>query len=199
SEALQLRREIGDRTGVVQSLIAVATAWRDRGDGASIDRALEVLKEALGLAREIGDRLEQAHILVRMGDVLIKMSRDTEASDHLAQAAELAASFGDKLLQSEAARLLAEGWLQLGDLRAARTEARRALDLATQVGSRPQQALGHRVLGTVLAKGGITDEDKAQADEHFQRAIAILGEVGAEQELGHTYQSYSNVLAERGD
>jgi tetratricopeptide (TPR) repeat protein len=199
SEALALRREIGDRTGVVQSLIAVATAWRDRADSSSVERALEVLKEALGLAREIGDRLEQAHILVRMGDVLIKMSRDAEASDHLAQAAELAATFGDRLLQSEAARLLGEVFLQLGDLKAARTEARRALDLATQVGSRPQQALAHRVLGAVLAKGGITDEEKAEADQHFQKAIAILGEVGAEQELGNTYQSYSHVLAERGD
>lgn len=199
SEALQLRREIGDRTGVVQSLIAVATAWRDRSDGASLDRALDVLKEALGLAREIGDRQEQAHILVRMGDVLIRLSRDGEASDHLAQAAELAASFGDKLLQSEAAHLLGEVYLQLGDLRAARTEARRALELATQVGSRPQQAMAHRVLGAVLATGGITDEEKAESDQHFQRAIAILGEVGAEQELGNTFQSYSHALAARGD
>ncbi len=196
SEALALRREIGDRQGVVQSLIAVAAAWRDRGDA---DRALEVLKEALQLAREIGDRLEQATILTRMGELLIRVARDDEASEHLAQASELAQTFGDKLLQSEAARLLAEVYLQLGDLRAARNEARRALDLAEKVGSRPSQAQAHRVLGAVTAKGGITDEDKSEADRHFTRAIEILNEVGAELELGQTFESYSHVLVERGD
>jgi tetratricopeptide (TPR) repeat protein len=196
SEALQIRREIGDRPGVVQSLIAVASAWRDRRD---YPRALEVLQEALALAREIGDRSEQAHILVRMGEVLLKLCRDAEASDHLAQAAELAQSFGDKPLQSEAARLLAEVYLQLGDPRAARNEARRALELAEKVGSRLQTALAHRILGMVIARGGITDEDRAQSDGHFQRAIAILGDVGAVEELGTTYQSYSHVLEARGD
>jgi len=196
SEALALRREIGDRPGVVQSLLAVAAAWRDRGDA---ERAFEVLKEALTLAREIGDRLEQAQILTRMGESLIKLARDHEASDHLAQASDLAQTFGDKLLQSEAARLLAEVYLQLGDLRGARNEARRALELAEKVGSRPSQALAHRVLGAVTAKGGITDEDKAAADAHFTKAIEILGEVGAEIELGHTFAGYSHVLSERGD
>ncbi len=196
SEALAIRREIGDRPGVVQSLLAMGAAWRDRGDP---ERAIEVLKEALGLAREIGDRLEQANILTRMGEVLIRMARDAEASDHLAQASELAQTFGDKLLQSEAARLLAEVYVQLGDLRAARNEARRSLELAEKVGSRPYAAMAHRVLGTVIAKGGITDEDKAQSDAHFTKAIEILGEVGAELELGHTFESYANVLQARGD
>jgi pentatricopeptide repeat protein len=196
SEALALRREIGDRQGVVQSLTAVAAAWRDRGDP---ERAHEVLREALQLAREIGDRLEQAAILTRIGEVLIRMARDQEASEQLAQAAELARTFGDRLLQSDASRLLAEVYLQLGDLRAARNEARRALELAEKVGSRPTQALAHRVLGAVTAKGGITDEDRADADKHFQRAIEILGDVGAEQELLQTYSSYSHVLEERGD
>ncbi|HEY7954717.1 MAG TPA: tetratricopeptide repeat protein [Polyangia bacterium] len=196
TEALQLRREIGDRQGVAESLSAVAAAWRDRGDP---ERALEVLTEALGLSREIGDRLEQARVLTRMGEILIRLARDREAAAELAQASQLAQGFGDRLLESEAARLLAEVHLQLGDLRAARDEARRALELAEKVGSRPSQGIAHRVLGSVIARGGITDEDKAEADRHFTRAIEILGEVGAELELGHTFQSYSHVLAERGD
>jgi tetratricopeptide (TPR) repeat protein len=196
AEALQLRREIGDRPGVVQSLIAVAAAWRDRGD---LERASQVLDEALGLAREIGDQLDQAYILVQKGALSIRRARDAEASELLAQASELAESFGDKLLLSEAARLSAEVRLQLGDLRSAREEARRALDLAMRVGSRPQEALAHRALGMVTAAGGITDEDRAASDDHFQRAITLLVEVGAEQELGATYASYSRVLSERGD
>jgi tetratricopeptide (TPR) repeat protein len=196
SEALSLRREIGDRPGVVQSLLAMAVAWRDREDYA---RALEVLGEALGLAREIDDRLEQAHILARMGEIEVKLARDSEARGHLAEAAMLAQGFGDRLLQAEAARLLAEVWLQLGDLRAARDEARRSLELAEKLGSRPAEALAHRVLGTITATGGITDDDRAQADRHFQASIAILSEVGHEIELGATFQSYAHTLTLRGD
>jgi hypothetical protein len=59
--------------------------------------------------------------------------------------------------------------------------------------------MAHRVLGAIYAQGGITDEDKAQADQHFEKAIQILGEVGAELELGYTFDSYSRVLADRGD
>ncbi len=196
SEALALRREIGDKPGVVQSLVAMAAAWRERGD---VHRSFEVLTEALQLAREIGDRLEQATILTRMGEALLSLGREAEASDHLAQASELAQSFGDRLLQSEAARLLAEVYLKLDDMRAARTEARRALELAEKVGSRPYAAMAHRVLGTIIAKGGITDDDRSEADRHFQQAIEILGGGGAELELGHTYRSYSWALQLRGD
>jgi tetratricopeptide (TPR) repeat protein len=196
SEALALRREIGDRPGVVQSLLAVASSWRDRGD---VKRSYEVLSEALALAQEIGDRLEQATILTRMGEALARLLRHAEASDHLAQASELAQTFGDRLLQSEAARLLAEVYVQIGDLKAARTEARRALELADKVGSRPSAGMAHRVLGRVLAKGGITDEDKGAADEHLQKSIEILGDVGYELELGRSYQSYAEILSERGD
>jgi tetratricopeptide (TPR) repeat protein len=196
SEALAIRREIGDRPGVVQSLQAVASAWRDRGD---VKRSFEVLSEALGLAQEIGDRLEQGSILTRMGEALARLGRDPEASDHLAQASELAQTFGDRALQSEAARLLAEVYAQMGDLKAARTEARRALELAEKVGSRTYAGMAHRVLGTILAKGGITDEDKQQADVHLQKSIEILGDVGHELELGRSYQSYADLLHERGD
>lgn len=196
SEALAIRREIGDRPGVVQSLQAVASAWRDRGD---VKRSYEVLAEALGLAQDIGDRLEQATILTRMGEALARLGRHPEASDHLAQASELAQTFGDRLLQSEAARLLAEVFLQMGDLKPARTEARRALELAEKVGSRPYTGMAHRVLGTVLARGGISDEDKSAAEQHLQKSIEILGEVGHELELGRSYQSYADILSERGD
>jgi tetratricopeptide (TPR) repeat protein len=196
SEALALRREIGDRPGVVQSLVAMAAAWRERGD---VQRSFEVLTEALELAKEIGDRLEQATIQVRMGEALLSLGREAEASDHLAQASELAQSFGDRLVQSEAARLLSEVYMKMENLRAARTEARRSLELAEKVGSRPYAAMAHRVLGTIIAKGGITDDDRQEADRHFQQAIEILGGVGAELELGHTYRSYSWALQLRGD
>jgi tetratricopeptide (TPR) repeat protein len=196
SEALAIRREIGDRPGVVQSLQAVASSWRDRGD---VKRSLDVLGEALSLATEIGDRMEQGSILTKMGEALARLGRDPEASDHLAQASELAQTFGDRALQSEAARLLAEVYAQMGDLRAGRTEARRALELAEKVGSRTLTGMAHRVLGTILAKGGITDEDKQQADQHLQKSIEILGEIGHELELGRSYQSYADLLHERGD
>jgi tetratricopeptide (TPR) repeat protein len=196
SEALAIRREIGDRPGVVQSLHAVAAAWRDRGD---IQRSYEVLSEGLGLAQEIGDRLEQAAILTRMGEALFKLGRDPEASNHLVQASELAQSFGDRLLQSEASRILAEVFLHMGELKEARDEARRALELADKVGSLPYAGMAHRVLGTILGRGGISDEDKAEADRHMQASIEILGDVGYESELGRSYQSYADILSQRGD
>ena len=196
SEALAIRREIGDRPGVVQSLHAVAAAWRDRGD---IQRSFDVLSEGLVLAQEIGDRLEQAAILTRMGEALFKLHRDPEASQHLSRASELAQSFGDRLLQSESSRILAEVLLEMGDLKEARDEARRALELAEKVGSRPYVGMAHRVLGTILGRGGISDEDKADADQHLQQSIEILGEVGYESELGRSYQSYADILSHRGD
>jgi tetratricopeptide (TPR) repeat protein len=196
SEALALRREIGDKPGVVQSLLAVGQAWRDRGE---VARAFDVLTEALSLAREIGDRIDQATILTHLGEAEVKLARDSEAAGHLTQAVQLAESYGDRLLESEATRLLAEVHLVLDDPRAALAEARRALALAEKVGSRPQEGMAHRALAEVLARGGLTDEDKAATDEHFAKAIEILGEVGAELELGRTFQSYAHALQGRGD
>ncbi|MCU1283179.1 MAG: hypothetical protein JWM53_6725, partial [bacterium] len=45
----------------------------------------------------------------------------------------------------------------------------------------------------------ISDEDKQQADVHLQKSIEILGDVGHELELGRSYQSYADILHDRGD
>jgi tetratricopeptide (TPR) repeat protein len=195
-QALELRREIGDRTGVVESLLAMASAWRDRDEHA---RALEVCQEALGQASDIGDRVMEAQVLTRLGEVLVKLGRFDEAQKRLTEAAERAGVLGDKLLLSEGARIRAELHLARNELREARGEARAALELAEKVGSLPAEASAHRLLGEIISEGGITDEDRSQADQHFSRAIEILNEVGYERELGFAFESYSHVLSIRGD
>ena len=192
SEALAIRREIGDRPGVVQSLQAVASAWRDRGD---IKRSFEVLGEALGLAQEIGDRLEQASILTRMGEALHAAGARSRGVRSPGAGERAGAVVRRSRCCSRRRRAsLAEVYAQLGDLRggahrgAARARAGREGRLAAQRRHGPPRARHHP------RRGGITDEDKAQADSHLQKSIEILGDVGHELELGRSYQSYADLL-----
>jgi tetratricopeptide (TPR) repeat protein len=134
-----------------------------------------------------------------LGELLVGLLKDAQAAKELQKATELARSFGDKLLESETARLLAEVCLQLDDLRGARAEATRALELAEKIGSPPNSALAHRVLGMVLARAAISESDQKEADHHFTHAIRILSEVGNEVELGNTFDEYARALSARGD
>ena len=63
-EALQIRREIGDKRGLGDTLIDLGNFYDDRGDH---DQALKMYKEALQLQRDLGNESLQAICLNNIG------------------------------------------------------------------------------------------------------------------------------------
>jgi len=187
--ALALRRRIGDRQGEVCSLLDLGGLERDLGQ---LERALALLDEGRGLAREIGDRLSECSLGVEIGDCRLTEGRAREALVELRAARELARTFGAKHLMSEATRGIAEAELALGRSVEARNEARAAFEIADKIGAPPLAGAALRVAATSVGMGAPGDPDLGGAREMFDRAIEILGDAGAEMELGRTLSAYAD-------
>jgi tetratricopeptide (TPR) repeat protein len=86
SEALQIRRDIGDKRGLGDTLIEMGNMADDRGDH---DGALKMYKEALDLEREIGNESMQAVCLNNIGSVYSEKGQYEDALTYLQQVLQL--------------------------------------------------------------------------------------------------------------
>jgi len=188
-EALELRRKIGDRQGEVCSLLDLGGLERDLG---SIDRALALLDEGRAIAREIGDRLLECSLGIELGDCHLLRGEALEALAELTVARDIARAFGAKHLVSEAIRGIAEAELSLGRSVDARNQARSAFEIAERIGSPPLAGAALRVAATSVGRGAPGDPDLGGAREMFDRAVQILGDAGAELELGRALSAYAD-------
>jgi tetratricopeptide (TPR) repeat protein len=85
-EALQIRREIGDKRSLGDTLIDMGNLSDDRGDH---DGALKMYKEALELEREIGNESLQAICLNNIGSVYSEKNQYDDALTYFQQVLQL--------------------------------------------------------------------------------------------------------------
>jgi tetratricopeptide (TPR) repeat protein len=86
NEALKIRRQIGDKRGLGDTLIDMGNLADDRGDHES---ALKLYKEALGIEREIGSQSLVATALNNIGSVYSEKGQYADALTYLQQVLEL--------------------------------------------------------------------------------------------------------------
>lgn len=181
-EVLALFRELGERWGIAQALdwLAVLAGWR--GEWV---RAHELWREAIELLGELGAREEQADILARRAEVLVRQDDLAAAAADLARAAELSLDLpvGVLLGQAEIARHLGDRERSRAGLvaaLAATTEGFgahgiRAAALTALARLDRSPALYDEALAAALASG--MSEDLADAAE-AQADAALLGDAG---------------------
>ena len=189
NESLELRRKFGDRQGEIGSLLDLGSLERDLG---RVERALELLERGRALAREIGDRLLECNLVIAIGGCRLTEGKAAEALAELGPARDVARRFGAKHLVSEATRGIAEAELFLGRAVEARNEARSAYEIADKIGSPPLAGAALRVAATSVGLGAPGDPELGGAREMFDRAVQILGDAGAELELGRTLAAYAD-------
>jgi tetratricopeptide (TPR) repeat protein len=187
-EALMLRRQIGDRQGVVASLLDLGGLERDLG---RVEQALALLREGRALARDCGERLYECSLAIEIGDCHLAAGQPRRALKEFEQARAMARQFGARLLISEATRGLAEAELALGDARRARDDARAAFDIAQRIGAPPLAGAALRVVAASVGLGAPGEADLGGAREMFDRAVEVLQSAGAELELGRALTAYA--------
>ncbi|RMH44696.1 MAG: tetratricopeptide repeat protein [Deltaproteobacteria bacterium] len=195
-EALDLRRDAGDMQGVVQSLVDLGGV---HADDDNFEMALDLLREGLTIAVDIGDKLAEAQVLSLLAECEGNVGHVDDALAHLARALELARALSDRATLAESHRRLAAIHLAAGDAAKARDEADRALRLGESIGSAVHVGTAHRVLGAVLAAGPLPPADRAATEEHFRKAVDILGELNNAIELARCYRAYAAFRERCGD
>jgi predicted ATPase len=94
-------REAGSQLGHTQVLRFTAEAWAQSGD---VDKALDLLAEAMEMVEQTDERLHESEILRIRGELLLERNADhaDEAAAVLRRAIEVAQNQGEKLIELRA-------------------------------------------------------------------------------------------------
>jgi len=144
-----------------------------------VPRLVQLLHEAEGLAREIGDRRRLGHVSLMIGVCSMMSGRYAAAIDHGREALDIATAFDDRELRARCTYHLAMTHLALGEYRPAIDGLTRLVDgpdaslvrqLVSVLGSTYESACGW--LATCYAELGDFDRAISHADRAIQSAGA---------------------------
>jgi tetratricopeptide (TPR) repeat protein len=94
---------------------------------------------------------------------------------------------------------LGEGYWLAGEYDNARQTLEALLEPAEQCGMQFLLASAHRLLGEIALATNPTQHEAPLAVPHFERSIAILQRIGAENELALAYAGYGRLHQQHGD
>ncbi|QCX82257.1 Regulatory protein AfsR (plasmid) [Streptomyces sp. YIM 121038] len=168
TRAYALAREDGDRRSEGQATHEMALCAKGQGDQVT---AVALLREALEICQEIGDRRAAALTRIVLGQIELENGRVTEASDHTGPAHVDLRAEGDLINAGRAALLLAETYAPPYGPSSARV--RDLLDLAEAdfhtTGTLSGQARLLRVRGNFAAR----EDDLEAARDYYTAALAL--------------------------
>lgn len=186
TKALKLQSRVGDPEEVASMHLNAARALLDAGRS---DAALESLKKAEEIFRDLNWRTEIARAQTNRGMVLITLGDLGGAEDVFVEALATYRAVG--FVRGEARTLNELSRLEriLGKMDEAEIFARQALGLLVEMEAVPELALTHRELGLCLA-----DEDPTGAETHLREAIALYERCDEIDHAADTYRLLGDLL-----
>lgn len=148
---------------------------------ARLDEAAELAKSGRDLARQAGDRGEEAYFLNLLGMITLDQERPEAAGDYFARSLACAREAGDRRRQAQILNNLGNLHDRQGDYAAAQSYYQQALVIAREIGERAGEGLVLGNLGYTAALTG--DHDTARS--YYAQALRINRETG--DRLGETY------------
>jgi pentatricopeptide repeat protein len=192
-EALRIRRELGDRAGVAESLWHMADLRA--GVEGKIDEAVALGEESLAIARDLPSPKLEAEARVALASAHSSAGRLAQASAHLEEALRILADIG--LAQTQVRALLAQGALHQswGELRLAEAAMRNALELAAESELEGWRAAALQNLAWLAQIQGDLEGSQELATE----AMELQGSLGQDCGMVSSLITLSTVAGKRGD
>lgn len=164
--SLELRRALGDRYGIAQSLLNLGNVLLDQG---RYEQASDHYAESLALFREIGSDWDIANALNNMGITLGYLGEYSRAAELLEEALSLRASAGEAAYRARSLDALAVVLQRMGDLDRAEALHRESLTLRRELNDVRGVAVTLRNLGRVVRYRG----DYTEATRHIEESLQI--------------------------
>lgn len=174
AKALELRRGLGERHGVIATTSNLAYVEHCQGRAA---QSRTLLESALDVCRELGDRRGEAMFLQNLGALAYGAGDYGAARELAGQALGIYRELNDR--RGIAAALSALGFAEYGagDFAAAREPLIQAWEACRELGDRNGESLALIVLGNLACLAG----DDLQALEHFAQALEVCRASGDRQ------------------
>jgi class 3 adenylate cyclase/tetratricopeptide (TPR) repeat protein len=191
--AVALTEELGSPYNLAASYIGLGYVSLVRGD---LDAAGRVLERACSVASEANLTLLRPQATRFLGKACLLTGRLDEGITLVRAAAEEVESRQLLMQQAAMLALLGEACLCADCVDEASTAAQWALSLATERGQRGDAAAAMYVLGDIAAHR--TPPDIAQAEAHYQQALALAEELGMRPLQAHCHRGLGTLYATTG-
>ena len=192
-EALRLAMVERRREAPIIAHGCLGLLYLEQGDW---DAAVQVLDKGLALGRASGDRNWSMVIAGGLGEAYAWAGRLDEGLTLLKEALSVSLAMGALLAYPAHVTHLSAVDLLAGRLAEARQHVCQALDLALQQKARGDEACALHQLSAVHAHAD--PPDVAQAEAHYQAALALADELGMRPLQAHCYRGLGTLYATIG-
>jgi tetratricopeptide (TPR) repeat protein len=172
-EALRLATLEGRRSAPANARSRLGRLYLAQGD---LEHAIPVLEQGMALCRASGDWNQLRPIVASLGYAYALQGRLVEGRALLQEGIRVGIRIGGVGNHARWVAWLSEVCRLMGHGEEAWQHARQALDLARQLKNRGDEALALHQLGAVHAHAD--PPDAAQAEAHYQQALALAEELG---------------------
>ena len=153
---------LGNPREIAATLSTLSTAHLHEGNA---DEARAREEEALGIFREVGDRIGEGIGLLHLGEIAMRIADDGNAVELFEQCLDVARSIKHQELEGECERNLGELALAAGSVSRARMRLERSLKVCRDAEDKRNEALTLRWLGKADAAMGAYDSARKRLAE----------------------------------
>src|SRR5262249_53387553 len=161
-----------------------------------LHRTLPLLERAMSICQDADLRAFFPWIAAALGAAYTHVGRLPDAVRLLTRAMEQLTTTETVALQALCGLTLGEAQVLTGHLAEARTLVERALALAREHQERGNEAYALRLLGDIAARR--EPPDTAQAEAHYQHALALAEELGMRPLQAHCHRSLGTLYSQTG-
>ncbi|MGA8866961.1 MAG: tetratricopeptide repeat protein [Candidatus Sulfotelmatobacter sp.] len=181
-QALEIRRKLGEKKGIADSLNMIATTYDGLGKS---DLALRNYNDALQIYREIGDKQDTGAVLLNLGQFYDDRGKHDDALKLLKESLQIQRDVRNQNGEALCLNNIGNTYLSKSDFDNARIYFEQALQLRQKINIPGDIAATLHNLGEVSTKTGEYD----QALAHYMRALQLYRDAGDKR--GAAMEGYS--------
>jgi len=190
-EALDIHREVGNRTGEGTSLNNIGLVYYEQG---RYEEALDHYQQALEVARTVDNRTGEGITLNNIGLVYAAQGRYEEALNHYQQALAIAREVNNRSGEGRTLDSIGLIYNVQGRYEETLNYYQQALSIQRDVGDRQGESTTLNNIGLIYYEQGRYDD----ALEHFQQALSIQRDIGDRQGESTTLNNIGLIYYKQG-
>ncbi len=170
-QVLQIRVEIGDKSGEGMTINNISQIYKARGD---LTKALEYLEKSLQIRVEIGDKSGEGTTLNNIATIHQARGDLTKALEYLEKSLKIQVEIGDKWGEGRSLNNISQIYQARGDLIKALEYLEKSLQIVVEIGDKLGEGTTLNNISLIYKARG----DLTKALEYLEKSLKIRVEIG---------------------
>ena len=192
NEALDIQREIDDKSGEGTTLNNISQIHHDRGD---YETALKYLEQSLAIRQQIGDKSGEGSTLNNISQIYDARGDYETALKYLEQSLAIQQEIGDKSGEGITLNNISQIFKARGDNETALKYLEQSLAIQQKIGDKSGEGTTLNNISQILHDRG----DYETALKYLEQSLAIQQEIGDKSGEGTTLNNMATTAHARGD